>query len=476
MTNTTTSKNLFHTLVFSTVLAAFASMSGVTYAADGRSSGSADRSSGQSGTTINRELEKLFHESGQEMPSMRTQDLPYATTPQMNRVRRVDQPAANAPKKKQKVSLFGKLFGRFRRDRRKEEEVVPEPPPIVTNEALRPRKNTNQQGMRSQVAQSRPATQPRPSTPQQHRSASVVRQNSESQVVRRETQAAPITRPAPRIANVNELPRLDLPDEQEIEDAKQKSSAVEDEYLDLDAVAEIPEVAPYHPGSEPEVVVEEVVEPKPQANPFTGVQLVESDEFVNPFEEVSEEAEQAAPLVDVGANPFMVAESEQAVERDGHSVSVVSSSREAFDGDASDSFDDFVAADEELDSADSQEEPTREELIDSRKSKSGFLGFCPVALCDRQELVDAEDSHKARFGLKTYHFSSAEAVQTFRKNPTHYAPVAGGADVVALVNAGEELAGSIRYAMWYQDRLYLFHSQETKDLFCEAPADFANQY
>ncbi len=473
MTNTTTSKNLFHTLVFSTVLAALASMSGVTHAADDRSSGSANRSSGQAGTTINRELEKLFTESGQEMPSMRTQDLPYATTPQMNRVRRVDTPAAKAPKKKKKVSLFGKLFGRFRRDRRVEEDVAPEPPPIVTNDATRSRNRSSQQVMRPRVAQSTPVGLPRASVPQQqHRSAAVVRQNPSTQMVRqKKTQAAPVTKPTQRVA---ELPRLDLPDEGKIEVAKQKPVALEDEYLDLDAVAEIPEVAPFHPVSEPEVVVEEVVEPEPQANPFTGVQLVESDEFVNPFEEVSEVAEQADPLIDVGANPFM--ESEPSVERDGHSVAVVSSSKETSDGDASDSFDDFVAADEGSKSAESQKEPTREELIDSRKSKSGFLGFCPVALCDRQELIDAEDDHKARFGLKTYHFSSAEAVQTFRKNPTHYAPVAGGADVVALVNAGEELAGSIRYAMWYQDRLYLFHSQETKDLFCEAPADFANQY
>jgi|GEM_PF-4167256 len=480
MTHMTTSRNLFCTLVFSTVVAAIASSSVGVFAADGRPAGSANSGSGQSGTTVTRELEKLFNESGQQMPSMRTQDLPYATTPQMNRVRRIDTPAAEAPKKK-KVSLFGKLFGRFRRDRRKEEEVVPEPPPIVTDETPGPRRNTNQQGMRSRVAQSRPATQPRPSTPQQPRSAAVVRQNPESQVVRRETPDAPITKPAPRIANMTELPRLNLPAEEETKVAKQKAVSAEDEFIDLDAVAEIPEVTPLRPGTEPEAVVENVeeevaVESEAEANPFTGMQLAESDEFANPFEEVMEEVEQADPLVDTESNPFMVSGPESLGDQQRHAVSVVSSSKETSDDETSASFDDFIAADDQEEAAGSQRAPTREEMIESRRSRSGFLGFCPVALCDRQELVDSEESYKARFGLKTYQFSSAEAVQTFRRNPTHYAPVAGGADVVALVNAGEELAGSIRYAMWYQDRLYLFHSQETKNLFCEAPADFANQY
>ena len=62
---------------------------------------SSDRagSAGASGnTSVNRELQRLFNQSGQQMPSMRTADLPYATTPQMYRVRkRAAEPAG--PKK-----------------------------------------------------------------------------------------------------------------------------------------------------------------------------------------------------------------------------------------------------------------------------------------------------------------------------------------------------------------------------------------
>ncbi len=468
MTNTSKSRNLFRTLFFSTVLAAITSPFAGTHAADGHPSGATNRGSGEGGTSITRELEKLFNESGQEMPSMRTQDLPYATTPQMNRVRRVETPTSTAPKKKKKASLFSKLFGRFRRDQGENEEITPEPPPIVLNDATRRQNNGNRQVSRPQVVQSPVSSQPRGNTSgQQARSNAVVQQ----QVVRREFEPAPFT----DVADMAELPRLDPP----VED---KSSQVvipalaktEDEFLDLDAVAvipEIPEATLFDSSKELETVVEDIVESEPEANPFTGVQLVESDGFVSPFEEA-----ETGDVEPEQANPFMVSTVAESVERASKSVSIVSSSREALGNGVSASFDEFVAADGELVPAESEKAPTRDEMMASRKGQAGFLGFCPVALRDRQELVDSDEKYKARFGLKTYHFGSAAAVQAFQKNPTHYAPVAGGADVVALVNAGEELPGSIRYAMWYQERLYLFQSQETKDLFCAAPADFADQY
>ncbi len=63
---------------------------------------------------------------------MRTADLPYATTPQMYRVRkRAAEPAG--PKKK-KMGLFSKVFGRFRRDKSGEEVAAPKPPPIVMDD------------------------------------------------------------------------------------------------------------------------------------------------------------------------------------------------------------------------------------------------------------------------------------------------------------------------------------------------------
>lgn len=118
----------------------------------------------------------------------------------------------------------------------------------------------------------------------------------------------------------------------------------------------------------------------------------------------------------------------------------------------------------------------RRRKIEARGHLSGFMGFCPVALRESRDLVDASSEYAADFGRQTYQFSSEQARARFDADPSRYAPAAGGADVVALVNSGEHHAGSLRFAMWYRDRLYLFQSRETMRLFRENPASFADQY
>ncbi len=118
----------------------------------------------------------------------------------------------------------------------------------------------------------------------------------------------------------------------------------------------------------------------------------------------------------------------------------------------------------------------QQRLIQSRADRTGFKGFCPVALRDRRDLIDAQAEYSATFGLQTYEFSSAEAKAAFEADPSRYAPAAGGNDVVVLVNSGEEQAGILDFALWYRDRLYLFRSRETMTLFNKDPQKYANQY
>ncbi|MEZ6058786.1 MAG: hypothetical protein R3C19_00320 [Planctomycetaceae bacterium] len=107
---------------------------------------------------------------------------------------------------------------------------------------------------------------------------------------------------------------------------------------------------------------------------------------------------------------------------------------------------------------------------------TGFKGFCPVALRDQRELVDASETLTAMYALKTYYFSSPEAVARFQAEPSRYAAAVGGNDAVLLVNEGEEHEGSLDYALWYRDRLYLFTSRETMKQFNSDPGAFAYQH
>lgn len=126
--------------------------------------------------------------------------------------------------------------------------------------------------------------------------------------------------------------------------------------------------------------------------------------------------------------------------------------------------------------AEQERRKQQKRLIQSRAGQTGFKGFCPVALRERRELVEANPQFTSTFGLQSYTFSSAESKAAFDAEPSRYAPAAGGSDVVVLVNSGEEQAGQLDYALWYRDRLYLFRSRETMTLFSKDPLRFASQY
>jgi YHS domain-containing protein len=126
--------------------------------------------------------------------------------------------------------------------------------------------------------------------------------------------------------------------------------------------------------------------------------------------------------------------------------------------------------------ADRQRREHQRVLILSRAGQSGFKGFCPVELRDNRELVDTDSSFTSTFGLQKYQFSSQQAKAAFELDPSRYAPAAGGSDVVLLVNAGEEQPGSLDFAVWYRDRIYMFRSRETLSLFVSNPQRFSSQY
>lgn len=119
---------------------------------------------------------------------------------------------------------------------------------------------------------------------------------------------------------------------------------------------------------------------------------------------------------------------------------------------------------------------SQQKLVAARSGQPGFRGFCPVQLRDQRDLVDADATITAQFGLQTYSFSTLAAKTAFEADPSRYAPAAGGSDVVLLVNSGEEQPGSLEYCLWYRDRLYMFRSKETMAQFARDPARFGSQY
>ena len=115
----------------------------------------------------------------------------------------------------------------------------------------------------------------------------------------------------------------------------------------------------------------------------------------------------------------------------------------------------------------------KQEMIAARKGLRGLKGFCPVVLRDDRDLIDAHSQFRVIFNSKTYYLSSSEAVSAFHSDPAKYAPAARGCDVIQQAISGEELEGSLDFAVWYKGRLYLFTSAETLDTFVSSPSSHA---
>ena len=509
---------------------------------------------------VSGELNRLFEESGQEMPSMRQQDLPNARNMQSHLVRQ--KPAAPAPKKNVFQKFIGKITGRDKKEA--EAAVVPPVPPTHREPvAVPPASGSVAAGVRQPGGNSVPGRfQPqvpagqapslaeRPGKPLPIRNLSAptpsVRAGAGTSAVAGKAVLAPAVpgaavhvteapaghsglsgtqnakkrfvqpgaAPSFMSAAASKASEIAAPaaaaataavEQGFVDPFEGKEAADPTDPLDLDAIArtmremeesgerlkEMPAEAAAQAkasvnalAAEADAVVEESME-----NPFTGVGLDDIAETAQQagdtlegmkgdlsdrelFGEIAEKAAEKAAGAAADLLPGKVPELEDfsselpaisipSPEPEAGGVAVPSEPLQSIDG-------------ERLRIAKEQEERQLQlERILARADQTGFKGFCPVALRDHRQLVDADQNIKAEFGLQTYTFSTQEARAAFEASPTRYAPVAGGTDVVAEATEGVQKPGKLDYALWYRERLYLFQSRETMAAFHQNPRKFA---
>jgi len=110
--------------------------------------------------------------------------------------------------------------------------------------------------------------------------------------------------------------------------------------------------------------------------------------------------------------------------------------------------------------------------IAERGERTGFKGFCPVALKDYLELVDASPEFRTEFEGQVYYFASQTHMNYFQADPLRYVPAQGGIDLVKYLEEGSSEPGRLDFAVWYQDRLFLFSSSDTLETFRAEPGKF----
>ncbi len=108
------------------------------------------------------------------------------------------------------------------------------------------------------------------------------------------------------------------------------------------------------------------------------------------------------------------------------------------------------------------EEPQQAETV-------GLSGYCPVMLTGKKQWVTGRAELAERYRGVIYHFSGVSQREEFLDNPDRYAPRNLGCDPVVLVNEQRAVTGKIRYGAFFDGKLYLFRTAESRREFKRSP-------
>ncbi len=100
-------------------------------------------------------------------------------------------------------------------------------------------------------------------------------------------------------------------------------------------------------------------------------------------------------------------------------------------------------------------------------------GFCPVTLSIQERWQPGNPLFYAMYHGQIFRCVNEETLAAFTKEPAKFAPVAMGEDIVQMVNRNKKITGQRKFGAWFQDRVYLFSSQESLDAFAAKPEFYA---
>jgi thiol-disulfide isomerase/thioredoxin/YHS domain-containing protein len=99
----------------------------------------------------------------------------------------------------------------------------------------------------------------------------------------------------------------------------------------------------------------------------------------------------------------------------------------------------------------------------------GLDGYCAVQLLEGKRWIRGDRRWGAIHRGVTFLFAGPEEQQRFLADPDRYAPVLNGHDPVQLLDYRQSLLGRREHGVYYQNRVYLFTSAETRDQFARNP-------
>ncbi len=110
----------------------------------------------------------------------------------------------------------------------------------------------------------------------------------------------------------------------------------------------------------------------------------------------------------------------------------------------------------------------------AKVERTGLDGYCPVCIIDAKKWVKGNARHHATYDGVTYYFPSDVEKKKFEASPEQYTPALGGDCTVCYAMLGKRVPGSVRHAVRYQNRLFLFPGEKKKKAFRANPAKYAD--
>jgi thiol-disulfide isomerase/thioredoxin/YHS domain-containing protein len=100
-------------------------------------------------------------------------------------------------------------------------------------------------------------------------------------------------------------------------------------------------------------------------------------------------------------------------------------------------------------------------------------GFCPVTLTERRQWTVGDLRFGAVHRGRTYLFQTQADQQRFLANPDRFSPVMAGNDPVLALNANQSVAGRREHGVFYNDRVFLFSTEDTLNEFAKNPTRYS---
>lgn len=111
-------------------------------------------------------------------------------------------------------------------------------------------------------------------------------------------------------------------------------------------------------------------------------------------------------------------------------------------------------------------------IIENDAPLLGLEGYCPVRLLSARQWIKGQENITADYREIRYRFSSEADREEFLRTPEAFAPQDLGCDPIALTQDRIAKTGSIRFGVFFDNKLYLFQNDDHREQFKQNPLKY----